>query len=103
MSRSRTNSPNGPTTTSPNGDSTTPDNGFPVNVPLAHALQDLIIGFVLSGDPNKGPVTLDGSFPVYGSDAQVLAFTDAGLVMQTDDMDNARCTWWQQAMVEGLA
>lgn len=84
------------------GDYNTPDNGYPIDVPIAYALQDSIIGFTQVGDPNKGPRALSRSFPVYGSDAQVLAFTNAGLVIETDDVDNIRCAWWQQAMIEGL-
>lgn len=84
------------------GDYSTSDDGYPIDVPIAYALQDSIIGFTQTGDPNKAPATLNGSFPVYGSDARVLAFTNAGLVTETDDMDNVRCAWWQQAMIKGL-
>lgn len=85
-----------------NGDYSTLDDGFPINVPIAYALQDSIIAFTQTGDPNKGRVALNNSFPVYSSAAQVLAFTDAGLMVETDDMDNVRCAWWQQAMIEGI-
>jgi hypothetical protein len=85
-----------------NGDYSTPNDGYPIDISIAYALQDSIIGFTQVGDPNKAPVALNGSFPVYGSDAHVLAFTNAGLVTEKDDMDNVRCAWWQQAMIEGL-
>ena len=84
------------------GDSSTLDNGYPVDVPMAYVLQDSIIGFTQAGDPNKAPVGLNGSFSLYGSDAQVLAITLDGLVTETDDLDNVRCAWWQQAMIDGL-
>ena len=85
-----------------NGDYGTSDDGYPIDVSVAYALQDSIIGFTQAGDPNKGPTALNGPFPLYGSDAHVLAFTNAGLVLETDDMDNVRCAWWQQAMIEGI-
>ncbi|TVY45384.1 Carboxylesterase, partial [Lachnellula occidentalis] len=70
------------------GDSSTLDSGYPVDVPMAYALQDSIIGFTQVADPNKAPVGLNSSFSLYGSDAQVLAFTLDGLVTETDDLDN---------------
>ena len=85
-----------------NGAYGTLDDGYPIDVPIAYALQDSIIGFAQAGDPNKAPVALNSSFPVYGSGAQVLAFTNSGLVIEKDDMENLRCAWWQQAMIEGL-
>jgi carboxylesterase type B len=84
------------------GDYSTLDNGYPIVVPIAYALQDSIIGFTQAGDPDKGPVALSRPFPVYGSDAQALVFTNASLMVETDDMDNIRCAWWQQAMIMGL-
>ncbi|TVY54096.1 Carboxylesterase patB [Lachnellula cervina] len=84
------------------GDSSTLDNGYPVDVSVAYVLQDSILGFVQAGDPNKAPVGFNSSFPLYGSDAQVLALTLDGLMTETDDLDNVRCAWWQQAMIDGL-
>ncbi|TVY80951.1 Carboxylesterase patB [Lachnellula suecica] len=85
-----------------NGDFSTPDNGVPVDVAIAYALQNSIVGFTQVGNPNKDQVALGIEFPVYGKDAQVLGFTDTGLVVEKDDMDNARCEWWQRVMIEGL-
>jgi len=84
------------------GDSSTLDDGYPVDVSIAHALQDSIVGFTLAGDPNKAPTPLNTSLPLYGSNALVAAFTDSGLLTRLDDMDNVRCAWWQHAMIEGL-
>lgn len=85
-----------------NGDETTSDDGYPVDADLAHALQDYIVGFTISGDPNGSPAGPALEFPKYGSNATVLEFGSTGLLTTHDDMDNDRCPWWQQAMVEGL-
>lgn len=86
-----------------NGDTTTLDDGLPVNAALAYALQDYIVGFAIAGNPNESPAGPTLEFPVYGENATVVEFTYAGLVLSTDDDFNARCAWWQQAMVQGLA
>jgi carboxylesterase type B len=85
-----------------NGDTSTLDDGVAVNEAIAHALQDYLVGFAMTGDPNKSPAGAGVDFPQYGCDAQVMAFTSAGLATRQDDMDNVRCTWWQEALVEGL-
>lgn len=85
-----------------NGDTSTPVDGYPVNATLAYALQDYIVGFAVSGDPNSNPAGTALAFPIYGSNATVVEFADNGLLTTRDDMDNDRCTWWQRAMVEGL-
>lgn len=84
------------------GDATSSDDGYPVDADLAYALQDYIVGFTISGDPNGSPAGPSLAFPKYGSNATVLEFASTGLLTTRDDMDNDRCTWWQQAMVEGL-
>ncbi|KAK9423143.1 putative Alpha/Beta hydrolase protein [Seiridium unicorne] len=82
-----------------NGDTSTLDDGLPVNAALAYQLQDYILQFTKSGNPNSGSLT---DFPVYGSTGSVLKFTAAGVVVGVDDMKNDRCAWIQQAMVDGL-
>ncbi|ROV89462.1 hypothetical protein VMCG_10229 [Cytospora schulzeri] len=84
-----------------NGDTTTLDDGLPVNATIAHDLQDYIVGFAITGDPNDSPAGTALEFPEYGSDSTVLDFAYSGLLTRTDDMANARCAWWQEAMVEG--
>ncbi|PMD32509.1 alpha/beta-hydrolase [Hyaloscypha variabilis F] len=85
-----------------NGNTSTLDDGVAVNEAIAYALQDYLIGFAMTGDPNKSPAGATVQFPTYGSEAQVIAFTSAALVTRTDDMDKPQCEWWQQAMVQGL-
>lgn len=85
-----------------NGDISTPDDGLRVNATIAHALQDYIVGFAITGDPNGSPARTALHFPAYGSDSTVVELAYSGLLTTTDDMANARCTWWQEAMVKGL-
>lgn len=85
-----------------NGDTSTAVDGYPVNAALAYALQDYIVGFAMSGNPNESPAGTALEFPIYGSNATVLEFAYTGLLTSHDDMDNDRCPWWQLAMVEGL-
>lgn len=85
-----------------NGDTSTSDDGYPVDVSLAYALQDYIVGFTISGNPNDSPAGTALEFPTYGSDAMVVEFAYSGLLTTVDDMKNDRCTWWQQALIEGL-
>ncbi|KAJ4423137.1 hypothetical protein N0V82_002266 [Gnomoniopsis sp. IMI 355080] len=84
------------------GDTTTLDDGLAVIADLAYALQDYIVGFTLSGNPNDSPAGPALNFPIYGSNATVLEFAYTGLLTTHDDMDNDRCPWWQQAYVQGL-
>lgn len=85
-----------------NGDTTTLDDGYAVNATLAYALQDYIVGFTMTGDPNGSPAGPALEFPNYDSDATVVKFASTGLLTVQDDMVNDRCPWWQQAMVQGL-
>lgn len=85
-----------------NGDTSTLDDGSPVDADLAYALQDYIIGFAISGDPNASPVPSTANFPIYGDEADVLVLGSSGLSTGTDDMANERCVWWQHAMEQGL-
>lgn len=82
-----------------NGDTSTLDDGLAVNATLAYTLQDYIVQFAKTGNPNSDSLP---TFPVYGTDGNVISFTAAGPVVQIDDMKNDRCDWIQQAMVDGL-
>lgn len=73
-----------------------------VNAALAYDLQDYIVGFVQTGNPNKSPAGPALQFPTYGSNSTVVKFSSSGLQLTQDDMDNDRCPWWQQAFVNGL-
>lgn len=85
-----------------NGDTSTSDDGYPVDVDLAYALQDYIVGFTMSGNPNASPAGTTLEFPVYGSNATVLELAFNGLLTTVDDLKNDRCPWWQQAIIDGL-
>ncbi|KAI0836025.1 alpha/beta-hydrolase [Hypoxylon sp. FL0890] len=83
-----------------NGDTTTLNNGLPVNAELAWQLQDYIVAFVKSGNPNTNaekPV----QFPVYGSESRILELGYDGFREAIDDLKGQRCEWIQRAMVDG--
>jgi len=82
-----------------NGDTSTRDDGLPVHVDLATALQDYIVAFVKTGNPNTSSLP---NFPVYGDEGIVLKFAEAGITAQVDDLKNGRCEWLQQAIVDRL-
>ncbi|KAI1489965.1 Alpha/Beta hydrolase protein [Biscogniauxia mediterranea] len=74
-----------------------------VDAALAQGLQDYIVAFARSGDPNaQNPGAAPASFPAYGADAQVLRLAQDGFEPAVDDMANERCAWIQQALVQGL-
>lgn len=85
-----------------NGDTSTLDDGYAVNAALAYALQDYIVGFTISGAPDGSPAGTALEFAMYGSNATVVEFAASGLLTTTDDMANDRCSWWQEAYVQGL-
>lgn len=82
-----------------NGDTTTLNDGLPINATLAYLLQDYIVQFAKTGDPNSDSLV---DFPTYGSEGNVLSFKQSGLVVEVDDMKNDRCAWIQQALINGL-
>lgn len=84
-----------------NGDNSTLDDGVAISAELAYALQDYIVGFAVSGDPNGNPAGTALEFPVYGSNATVVEFGYSGLFTTTDNTANERCVWWREAMIEG--
>ncbi|KAI1137699.1 alpha/beta-hydrolase [Hypoxylon sp. FL0543] len=83
-----------------NGDTTTLNNGLPVNAELAWQLQDYIVAFVQTGDPNAGQDT-PLRFPVYGSEGRVLELGYDGFRQTIDDLKSERCTWILKAMADG--
>jgi carboxylesterase type B len=80
------------------GDTTTLDDGYAVNATLAYAMQDYIVQFAATSDPNNAALK---AFPQYGSGASVLSFAEEGVIDTVDDMQNKRCAWFQQAMIDG--
>ncbi|KAI1260291.1 carboxylesterase [Xylariaceae sp. FL1019] len=83
-----------------NGDTTTLDDGLPVNADLANALQEYIVAFTRTGNPNDNSAGLP-VFPRYGDDSTVIEFSTAGVTTSVDDVRNSRCEWWQQAIIDG--
>lgn len=83
-----------------NGDTSSIDDGLPVNPALAIPLQDYLMSFVKTGNPNY--VGSTQTFPAYGTAGAVLEFTYFGLTTGVDDMKNSRCAWLQQSLVAGL-
>lgn len=85
-----------------NGDTSTLDDGYPVDPTVAYALQDYIVGFTISGNPNDSPAGAAVEFPTYGSNGSVIEFTSSGAIVTIDDMVNDRCPWWLEALTQGL-
>ncbi|KAI1878015.1 uncharacterized protein JN550_000197 [Neoarthrinium moseri] len=83
-----------------NGDTSTPNNGQLTNPTIAYAMQDHVMTFTLTGNPNYLGASVE--WPIYGSDAQVLDYTFTGPDVGTDDLKNPRCDWIQQAMADGI-
>ncbi|KAH6639108.1 Alpha/Beta hydrolase protein [Boeremia exigua] len=64
----------------------------PINVTLAHIMQDYWLNFARTGTPNgKGVPT----FAPYGSGKSVQSLSLAGVGATQDVSDNERCRWWQ--------
>lgn len=82
-----------------NGDTTTLDDGLPVNPTIAQAIQDHVVTFASTGNPNYVGEAV--TWPLYGSSAQTLEYAYTGQVIVTDDMKNDRCAWVQKAMADG--
>ncbi|KAI2616958.1 alpha/beta-hydrolase [Hypomontagnella submonticulosa] len=83
-----------------NGDTTTLNNGYPVDATLATQLQDYIVAFARTGDPNAGGVG-PTPFPEYGDESRVLELGYGGWREREDDLTGGRCEWLQKAMVDG--
>ncbi|KAI0391535.1 carboxylesterase [Xylariaceae sp. FL0594] len=82
-----------------NGDTSVRDDGLRVQADLAGAIQDYIVSFVKTGDPNTRGLP---RFPMYGERGTVVKFSDKGISTQVDDLKNGRCEWLQQAIVDRL-
>ncbi|KAI0148588.1 Alpha/Beta hydrolase protein [Xylariaceae sp. FL1272] len=83
-----------------NGDTTTLDDGLPVNADLANALQEYLVAFARTGNPNDNTAGLP-VFPQYGDDSAVIEFSTVGVTTSVDDVRNSRCQWWRQAILDG--
>ncbi|RFU30918.1 hypothetical protein B7463_g5433, partial [Scytalidium lignicola] len=80
-----------------NGDTNTLDDFRPINVTVAHALQEFITSFTKTGTPN-GDGKQTSLFPMYGDDSEVIDLGVDGFIIQTDPVANSRCDWWQKAL-----
>jgi carboxylesterase type B len=65
------------------------------NVPVAIAMQEYITQFAKTGDPNIRGLPY---FPVYGSNATVLALGPRTISPMRDPAASARCAWWQKGL-----
>jgi carboxylesterase type B len=64
----------------------------PINVTLAHIVQDYWINFARTGSPNGEGLP---HFAQWGNDSIVQGLSLAGVGPTPDTTDNARCRWWQ--------
>ena len=64
----------------------------PINVTLAHIMQDYWINFAQTGSPNGEGLP---HFAQSGNDSIVQGLSLAGVGPRPDTTDNARCRWWQ--------
>lgn len=64
----------------------------PIDVGLAHTVQDYWLNFALRGSPNG--VALP-SWETWGDERKVLGLSLAGVGMRSDPVDGGRCRWWQ--------
>ncbi|KAJ8114479.1 hypothetical protein OPT61_g3652 [Boeremia exigua] len=64
----------------------------PINVTLAHIMQDYWLNFARTGSPNGDGLPL---FSTWGSSANVQSISLAGVGPTDDVSNNARCRWWQ--------
>ncbi|KAI0845005.1 alpha/beta-hydrolase [Daldinia vernicosa] len=81
-----------------NGDTGTSNNKSPVDGRLATQLQDYIITFVKTGNPNGAGRP---QFPKYGQNSTILELGYKDFRMGIDDLWSKRCALIQQAMVDG--
>lgn len=76
------------------GQGSTSVSGEPLVAQIANVMQQYIVNFVVTGNPNGNGVP---KFPQYGSNAQEEGFNITGFKTQTDPTENQRCFWWQTA------
>ncbi|KAI0122012.1 alpha/beta-hydrolase [Daldinia grandis] len=81
-----------------NGDTRTTNNKVFVDGRLATQLQDYIVAFAQTGNPNAagGP-----HFPKYGRNSTILELGYNKFRKGADDLWGKRCAWIQEAMVDG--
>ncbi|KAI4752487.1 carboxylesterase family protein-like protein [Aureobasidium sp. EXF-3400] len=65
------------------------------NVPVAIAMQEFITEFAKTGNPNSRGLPF---FPMYGSNATVLALGPRTISPMRDPAASARCAWWQKGL-----
>jgi carboxylesterase type B len=64
----------------------------PINVTLAHIMQDYWLNFARTGNPNGEGLP---TFAQWGNDSNVQGLSLAGVGPTLDTSDNERCRWWQ--------
>ncbi|KAI0475476.1 carboxylesterase [Xylariaceae sp. FL0804] len=74
------------------------DDGYAVNATLAKQLQRYIVQFARTGDPNADGLP---EFPQWGTKGQALELGMDGWDVVVDPVNNDRCVWIQDAMVDG--
>jgi carboxylesterase type B len=67
----------------------------PINVTLAHIMQDYWLNFAQFGDPNGEGLP---HFAKWGDDKSVQGLSLADVGPTQDDTDNERCRWWQLSL-----
>lgn len=65
------------------------------SVPVALAMQEYITEFAKTGNPN---IRGEPFFPMYGSNATVLALGPRSIGPIRDPAASARCAWWQKGL-----
>ncbi|KAK5997078.1 Carboxylesterase patB [Cladobotryum mycophilum] len=65
------------------------------NETIALAIQNHILSFAISGQPNIGA---NVKMPVYGQGDLILDFNVTGITTIKDPNANERCAWWQKAL-----
>jgi carboxylesterase type B len=67
----------------------------PINVTLAHIMQDYWINFAQFGSPNGEGLP---HFPKWGHNSKVQGLSLAGVGPTQDSTDKERCDWWQLSL-----
>ncbi|KAL8706260.1 MAG: hypothetical protein Q9201_000697 [Fulgogasparrea decipioides] len=60
---------------------------------VAVTLQNYLVNFVLTGNPNKQGLS---PWPMFGQQAAAINFTETGVSQTTSDSANSRCAFWNQ-------
>jgi hypothetical protein len=67
----------------------------PMNVTVAHMMQDYWLNFARSGNPNGKGLPY---FSKWGNNSTLQSISLAGVGPTRDPTDNDRCRWWQRAL-----